>query len=73
MAKDGCLSGFLVVAISFGLAFALCFLWAYIGMYLWNYVMPSVFGVPEITYWKMFALLLLARLLFPNYNINTKN
>lgn len=72
MERDGCFSGFMFVTWTLGLSLALCFLWAYFCMLLWNYAMPSVFGVPEITYWKMFAILLLARFLFPNINVNNK-
>jgi hypothetical protein len=42
-----------------------------IGVWLWNYAMVSMFNVPEITFWKMFALMVLVRLFIPskiNYN-----
>lgn len=33
-------------------------------MWLWNYVMPDVFGVKEITFWQAWALAALASILF---------
>jgi hypothetical protein len=33
-------------------------------MALWNWLMPEVFGLPRITYWQAWGLLLLAHLLF---------
>lgn len=58
-----------VVGIIFSSIFAI------IGVWLWNYAMVSMFGVPEITFWKMFALMVLVRLIVPsrvNYNKNNK-
>src|SRR5262245_8528909 len=44
------------------------FLFALLGgvivMWLWNWLTPSLFGWPTITFWQGFALLALARLLF---------
>ena len=31
-------------------------LWTFVLKWAWNFVMPDIFGLPEITYWKMFAL-----------------
>lgn len=46
-----------VAAACFGLVFGL------IVQALWNWLMPAVFGLPAITYWQAFGLVLLARLL----------
>lgn len=32
--------------------------------YLWNWLMPDIFGLREITYWQAFGLFLLAKLFF---------
>jgi hypothetical protein len=32
-------------------------------MVLWNWLMPSIFGLGEVTYWQAFGLSLLAKLL----------
>lgn len=44
--------------------FILIFIIPYIGMVMWNCVMPQVFGFGEITYWQMVYLYLLIRWLF---------
>ena len=33
-------------------------------MYCWNYAMPSVFGLPMISFWQALAMLIVARILF---------
>ena len=33
-------------------------------MWLWNYVMPTVFGLPEISVWQTLVLLILAEIFF---------
>ena len=39
----------------------------------WNFVMPDIFGLPEITYWQMFVLYMLCQFLFrANVNVKTK-
>lgn len=32
----------------------------------WNYVIPVIFGLPEITYFQAFCLMMLVNLLIPN-------
>lgn len=36
----------------------------YITMSLWNYLMPAIFNLPEITYWQTLGLLVLSRIFF---------
>lgn len=36
----------------------------YVVMYLWNWLMPDLFGLPEITFWKAVGLFVLAKILF---------
>ena len=43
---------------------ALAFLFGLIVMALWNWVMPAIFGLPPISYWQGWALVLLAHILF---------
>ena len=40
------------------------FLVAYIFMLLWNWLMPDLFGLGTLTYWKAFGLLILAKIIF---------
>ena len=36
----------------------------FITQLLWNFVMPKVFGLPEIEFWQTIALLILTQLFF---------
>jgi hypothetical protein len=42
----------------------LAFLFGLVVMALWNWVMPAIFGLPEISYWQGWALVVLAHILF---------
>lgn len=44
------------------IAVILAGLLVWLGQYLWNTLCPKLFGLPEITYWQMFGLSMLARL-----------
>ena len=44
------------------LLFALIGGW--VVMWLWNWLTPTLFGLPTITFWQAFALLALTRILF---------
>jgi hypothetical protein len=33
-------------------------------MVLWNWIMPEVFGLPPLTYWQSWGIVLLAHILF---------
>jgi len=41
-------------------------------MILWNLIMPTIFNLPEITFWQACGIQLLSTLLFKS-NINLKN
>lgn len=45
-------------------AAALALLFGLILMLLWNWIMPEIFGLPEVTYWQAWGLVLLAHILF---------
>jgi hypothetical protein len=36
----------------------------YVCMVLWNYLMPTIFSLPEIGYWQALGLLVLSSLFF---------
>ena len=46
------------------LAGLLAFLFGWIIMLLWNWLMPSIFGLGTITYWQGFGIFFLAKILF---------
>lgn len=63
--NDGCMKAILMFVIIFIVSLAFSLLFAYFAVLLWNYVVPTIFGLPEITYWQMFALMVLVRLFVP--------
>jgi hypothetical protein len=42
----------------------LALLFGFIVMWLWNWLMPEIFGLPEISYWQGWGLVVLAHILF---------
>lgn len=53
----GCFMMFIVI-------FLCLFIYAAIGYWLWGLIMVPVFGLPALSYWQMFGLMWLLRLLF---------
>lgn len=49
-------------AVLFGIGMA--FLIGFLVMNLWNWLMPSIFGLPMIGYWQAIGVLVLAKILF---------
>ena len=39
----------------------------FITMWLWNWLMPALFHLPEITFWQIVGLMLLARFIFGGF------
>ena len=56
------LIGFGVAGICLAALFALVL--GVVVQWLWNWLMPDIFGLKQISYWQAFGLLLLGRLLF---------
>lgn len=52
------------------LAAGFAFLFGYFVMLLWNWLMPELFGLATITFWKAFGIILLARLIFGGFKHN---
>lgn len=46
------------------LAIAFMFLVSYGFMLLWNWLMPDLFGLPTLNYWKALGVLILAKIIF---------
>jgi len=42
-------------------------------MWLWNWLMPIVFGLPEITFWQAIGLNLISTILFKSTTIKNKD
>lgn len=45
-------------------------LYALIGTILWNSVMPDLFNLPEIKWFKMLCLMVLCNLVIKGFNVN---
>ncbi|HSQ24276.1 MAG TPA: hypothetical protein VLN44_07700 [Pyrinomonadaceae bacterium] len=49
-------------------------LFAFIGgeivLHLWNWLLPPLFGVPEIGFWQALGLLILCRILFGGFGMS---
>lgn len=37
---------------------------------LWNWLMPKIFGLPEVTFWEALGLVLLSSLLLKSHKAN---
>ena len=51
-----------IMYVLFGTAFAI--LMGFVFMWLWNWLMPDLFGLPLLTFWKSVGLILMAKILF---------
>ena len=61
--KAGCLVALLMLPI----LILLSFLTAGLATWLWGLIVVPVFGAPVISYWQMFGLIWLLRLVWPNH------
>ena len=72
MIKNG-INFFMTFLVVMVVSVIICLLFGWVGVILWNYVMPIIFGLGKITYWQMVALMVLARIILPT-NVNyTRN
>jgi hypothetical protein len=55
------------ILIGIAIACVLVFLFGSAVMYLWNTVMPPLFSVGQLTFWRAIGLLLLARILVGSF------
>lgn len=56
------IAGLIVGGVALAALFALVL--GAVVQWLWNWLMPDVFGLKEISYWQAFGLMFLGRLLF---------
>ena len=59
--------GFVKVIVMILAAIVFLLLLGYGFMWLWNWLMPEVFGLPMLSYWKAVGILFMAKLLFGNF------
>ena len=71
---DGCVTILIAVIVAIAIAFGLSCLYAWIGMLLWNWVMPMIWtSAPVMTFWPMWGLVELCSILFKTHNYNNNN
>jgi len=56
------IAGMVILGVIGAAIFALIFGW--LVMILWNWLMPVIFHLGEITYWEAFGIIILAKLIF---------
>jgi hypothetical protein len=51
------------------------FAWLFgeVVMHLWNWLLPGLFKLPQITFWQALGLLVLSRILFGGFGGHNKN
>jgi hypothetical protein len=62
-------SSFEAIAAFLGMIAIVIVLLGYPLMMLWNWLMPVIFGLPEITFWQAIGLNLLSTVLFKSTTI----
>lgn len=63
----------LVVVGLIGTTIVTSFLGGICVMYPWNWLVPIIFGLAEITFWEAFGLTLLCNILFKSYSTTQKS
>ena len=59
--------GFFKVIFMIIAAIIFLLLFGYGFMLLWNWLMPDTFGLPVLSYWKAVGILVMAKILFGNF------
>jgi hypothetical protein len=54
----------------FGFIFAVAFCFAFPTMWLWDWLMPTLFGLKTITIWQAFGINMLSSILFKSNTYN---
>lgn len=62
--------GAVIVMLLFALVLAL--LGAWIGVALWSAIMVKVFGLPALTFWQFYGLIVLLHILLPGRGVRVK-
>ena len=66
-------NSFEAVAAVIGMIAIVIVLLGYPLMLLWNWLMPIIFGLPEITFWQAIGLNFLSTILFKSTTIKSKD
>lgn len=49
------------------LAAGMALLFGLVVLWLWNWLMPAIFGLPAITFWQAWGLVVLSHILFKSF------
>lgn len=63
--------GMVFLGLAFAVVFALVF--GLVVKLLWNWLMPALFGLGEISYWQAFGIVILAKILFSGFGHRVGN
>ena len=55
----------------FVLALIIALLAAWIGVTLWGLIMVNIFGLPALTFWQFYGLMVLLHILLPGRGVST--
>lgn len=72
MIKNG-IDFFMTFLVVMAVSVIICLLFGWVGVILWNCLMPAIFGLSRVGYWQMVGLMLLIRILFPNRITYSRN
>jgi hypothetical protein len=59
------IGGFAIIGLIIAAALALLF--GLVLMWLWNWLMPEIFGLPVISFWQAWGLVVLSHILFKTF------
>jgi hypothetical protein len=59
------IAGFAIVGLLIAATLALLF--GLVLMWLWNWLMPAIFGLPVISFWQAWGLVVLSHILFKTF------
>lgn len=54
------------------IALILALLGAWIGVWLWGLIMVNIFGLPALTFWQFYGLMILLHILLPGGGVQRK-
>lgn len=63
--------GFMAVLGGIALVASLCLILGFPAMWLWNWLMPIIFHLPEISFWQAIGLMFLSYLILPGKSVPT--
>jgi hypothetical protein len=69
----GVFIGLGALGVLIGLIFLGAFIMAWPLMWAWNYIIPAMFGLAELSYWQSFSMYIVVHILIKSTQTNTNN